>query len=211
MAIAERGITIPRIGERLSSPQSYREERLKELRRRGLHYFGNGIDLIYNPDPQNPTAYQYKNASFLTLARREREMLVASGVIDLFFTTQRLFKTGRPDGIHFDTTDPDVWIAYLISEWKSGKKLDVQESLGGNSSFLERVRQKDTDLLFLLQNIVPGRITPPKDVVIPPTREISVLFLGAYPEPPEEIRDPKNRFREVRYEYFSSSQRAAAA
>lgn len=205
------GTILPQAGERSPSLQSYREQRLQELRRRGLRYFGNGIDLVYNNDPQNPVAHRYKTASFLALARREKGFLIGSGVIDLFFTSQKLSEAGRPDGIHFDTSDPDVWAAYLISEWKSGRKLDIQRSLGGNSSFLERTRQRDVELLFLLQSVVPARITPPKDIVIPPHKEISVLFLGSHSEPPEEVRDPKGRFREVGYEFFPHPQVSVAA
>lgn len=209
----EERIIIPPLGDKNAAP-SYRQQRIEALRRRKVHYLGNGIDLIYNNDPTNLLAARYKEASFRHLALRENGLMVGSGIIDQYFTDQRLVETGRPDTLHFEiirlNEKNGLYILVGAGESKSGKidLAGVYEVLGKNSAFFERTRQKKEDLLLLLQNITPGRMPYPTQLEINPTSEISMNILcnekiPGIDEEILEIEDPKGRFKKVVYEHFS--------
>lgn len=198
--------------EMLPSPQRSLEQRFNTIKRR-LHYFGNGVDLD-RYDPRSD-GLRLEDVIFHALSQdNENKWVVGSGLLDTWYRIPRFVSAGLSDFLIFDTSD-EIWKAIASVEGKSGRNLQIAETIGKHSSFLHRARQKQTELLFLLQNVVPGRHdNPPKDVEIPPNKDVALLIIGTTPEsdiPEEELVDPRSRFKEVRYQFFPFQRSTHAA
>lgn len=201
---AESGrFTLPPFGD--ISPSSLREQRIRKLQKR-LYYFGNGVGSVPFHSREHD-GFAMEDAVFHALVREEEGLLVGADLPNETYNLPRLKGTGGSDIWGF-TIEPDgLYVWNRSFEVKSGKHLDVQETLGRQRSYIERTSQKPAELLYLLQNTYPKRLPFPKNVWISQPREMAVTFIGMDDLPSEPMVDEKGRFVNIFYRRFDFTAR----
>lgn len=205
---SERGVRIPQKGGIILPTQPHPEFKFAELRGR-VRYYGNSVASV-PAHSREGDGFEMEQAVLHALVREGRGMLVGTDLPNETYNSPRLKGTGGSDIWGFSIIPDGLYVWDHSFEVKSGKHLDVQETLGRQRSHIERTSQKPADLLYLLQHIYPRCLPFPKNVWISQPREMIVTFIGLDESPNEPMVDQKGRFPNVFYRQFDQSQGAFA-